>query len=449
MVLEELNNFFNIKVNSKLVDAYCNGLLPSVLYYDKIQDSSFSLTALERYLIGYESMIRFNKKITQYYDIYRACRFTSLLQLFYQRIPILKTNVKNYAGKLEKLKTVTKLDDFESVLFEFYVATKYAMSKDVEYVEFVEEKATEKTPDFRVKGSNREIFVECKRLNRINDAAINIRNKVRELHIKAHTWGKSLNNSIMFEVTFHSNPLQLNSDEYVFACRAAAASDSLFFENSDFSIQAKLLPRKDLKDYLLNPSPKQFKDLYDFSDGGDWKGLIPFAEIKPLYFSEELYMQKAVSSWIDEISKEFILKWKISSVEVLRSFKKLNFKRLFEGFDQLEEFGPNTVIHYSFERDRSVGHRQEQLFELMNSISPEKIKNLSWVVFNEIQFGVSYNARFDFQEFAHPVSGPKKFGSAPFVTNVFVNSVSDSVGEFGVGHNLVDIDIEANEREKK
>lgn len=63
-------------------------------------------------------------------------------------------------------------------------------------------------------------------------------------------------------------------------------------------------------------------------------------------------------------------------------------------------------------------------------------------MFNETSLDVSLEGRFDLIEHAHIIQGPGAKSDRPPVTLVFASDghTKDTIGEFGVGHELPDVD---------
>jgi len=434
-ILSELHTFFGVKPEQEIVSAYLNGYLPELLIYEKLSPHQPHLTALERYLIGYESFIKFNEKVTQYYDIFRACRFTLLLQLFHQRLPFLK-NINGIDRKLEQLKCAKTFDEFESIFFEVFVATRYAQKLPTSKITFIEE-TSNKSPDLEIIENGKSFFVECKKINRINLDHIEIRDRVRVLHTKVSEWARVNRISFLFEVSFGADPRKIDEALYLKGCKEACEKG--VFRSEAFEVNVQRLVRAELKDYKLNPSPGFFYERYNYRDGGEWFGLLPFSEISFKYFSENTLSR--ASSWIDEIGFECILKWKISSPEVVHLYQKLNFNLIFDGLEQLKQFGNQTILHVCFERNGAIGHRRRYLLKLYEKMNESKRDDFSWIVFNELCFDVSLKGRFDLIEHSHPISGPGRFSHQLIVESIFTNPVTtDQNTEFGIGASLPDID---------
>jgi hypothetical protein len=91
--------------------------------------------------------------------------------------------------------------------------------------------------------------------------------------------------------------------------------------------------------------------------------------------------------------------------------------------------------------DHFIGGRREVLLNFFRCLSAKKQYNVGWIVFNETLLDVSPKGRFDLIEHAHMIQGPTATEPHPLVSGVFGNAVSMSTtGEFGVGHQLPDID---------
>jgi len=193
----------------------------------------------------------------------------------------------------------------------------------------------------------------------------------------------------------------------------------------------------------LYPSPKYFGERYQFRERSEWFGIVLAMYAKHArHISVADLPEEIVSTWLDDVQWECAIKWKITDEEILWQHKRLGYDRLFKGLDQLQSKGTNTVLHAWFERDYSIGHRQNELMDFFNRIKTSAKDVFAWIIFNETCFDVSPEGRFDLIENAHIVRGPGAMVSQPMVTCVFTqpDERTSKLAEFGIGHEMPDID---------
>lgn len=441
-ILNEICSFFNLQLDENLVDEYLNGFLPNILNYEKLDNTSVPLTAFQKYLIGYAAHIKVNEGVPfQFYDIFRSCRHTLSLQLLQTRLSEIK-KIKGHEERIEKLIRAIKYDDFESVLFELIAASKYAQVYGSDKIEFLEETDT-KQPDFAVNAFKR-FYVECKRMNRTSNNSINIRNRIRELHLNFSKTHIKSGKSALLSIELIKNPLEIEASEWNSAFNEAMLSQN----KSVLQLSCGTITKENLSPIAydnaaeLFPSVAFYKNRYDYVEGNPWGGITHSGEFNFAYLSERHYKAKAASTLISSIRNEIALKWKLSDELNDKIYRKLNFNQLFKGLEQLKG-KERTVLHFCFERDPAAGHRQETLFKLLNQMIENKRDSFGWIIFNELLFMVSIKGRFDMQEHAHPMSGPLQFSYKPPASCVFTEDQTgdfDDSSSFGVGHDLEDID---------
>lgn len=438
VIFRELCDFISFQHDHKLTEEFINGLAPQILNYDKFQIGKNTIPAIQRYLIGYESYIKYNEKPPlQYYDIARACRHTLSMQLLHSKISDI-TKIKNYQDRINKLNLALTFDEFESILFELLVGAKYSALRGVKHIEFIPESQS-KQPDILVV-TDRDIHVECKRMNRLSDESVEIRNCVRTLN---NCFAKSpggMNHSALLSVNFHIDPRKINLSDWIMGCQTALANK--FVETSHFTLIVEPLKSRYFKEMRLFPSPQFYELEYDYREGEPWHGITQAAELHFDYLSELHSDMKAASTLLGAIKSEVVLKWKLSDEETIKAYTKLNFGLVFKGLKQLEDY-KNTILHFAYERDKAAGHRQDSLMNLFNRMKKYNKDKFSWIIFNELQFSVSHLGRNDLVEHAHPISGPGRFSKEPLVTNIFTEGdyFNDGLAEFGVGHEVEDIDL--------
>jgi hypothetical protein len=445
-ILADLISFFGLNYNANLTQAYVEGFLPHLQNYEKLDGKTSPLTALERYIIGFDSFIWTNEgKPFQFYDIYRCCRHALILRKLHQRLPIIQ-KIKNSDKRIAKLKAALTYDEFEAVLFEIFTACAYAEKFGADKIEFIPE-TSEKTPDFLAKLA-KDVVVECKRMNRSQDEASKIRNKIRERHLAFARQFVEGGRSALISVELVRSPMDIKQEEWNQAFAEVFKQEIGTVINSSLGkITSEPLSPTEYKDFEFCPSPRFYFDRYKFKDGEQWHGLTQGAQIQFAYLSDEHFQKGAASILVSSIGHEVTLKWSLADQLNEQLYRRTNFSLLFKGLKQLKG-RKNTVLHFAFERDGAAGHRRDNLVKLFDKMQSSKKDDFGWLIFNELQFLVSLKGRYDLQEHAHIVSGPGRFSHEPLVTNVFTEAVFDELGDFGVGHTLKEIDALLDEEEE-
>lgn len=445
-ILNELKFFFGIQIDPLIIDNYIRGHSPNLLDYEKLDDTSSPLTGFEKYLIGYESYILYcERKPVQFYDIYRSCRYVIMLEILHSRISVLE-KIKNFQPRAERLVKAKTYDEFESVLFELIVASKYAAEYGSDKVEFLLE-TQEKQPDFVVNLSE-PIYVECKKMNRSIDEASEIRNKIRQLHLdfaRSHTLA---GRSALLGVQLTLDPSEITQSEWNIAFEKALSSSDTKPTVCRFGeITKEPLSPETFKDLMLFPSPAIYLNRYKFDEGNPWHGLVHSAEFNFAQLKDSHH--RSASTILDSIRADITLRWAASEDLNERVYRRTNFGLIFKGLKQLEK-KKNTVLHFCFERDSGAGHRRDNLLKLFNSMK-EKGDVFGWLILNELHFLVSPEGRFDLQEHAHPISGLAQFTKHPPISCVYADPLMGDYNDstlFGIGHILPDIDTVQNNSTK-
>lgn len=411
--------------------AYLRGECPTLLSYEKLERSTLQLPVINRYILGVESYLA-QPSLKNFYDIFRVGRIVPLTVALDRAIQILvERKVGGAQERFGKLIRETSFDAFEAILYEIAVAAKYASLDDATSTRFLEEGAT-KQPDIESIIGGRKYYVECKKPDRRNDASIAMRNAIAPKFQRTFRMLSKSGVSAIVEASFTSDPAIVDDVVLKDMVFESLESGTPILSPWGTIRTSPIAPRR-LKDYALFPSPGYFSEHFGYDPDGEWQGLIPCVEGK-----------WAAPSWLDDVRWESAVKWKISNDELLWKVKKLGYKLIFDGFDQLNQAGDNTVLHYWFERDRAVGHRKKELMHFFETLRERDKDRFGWLIFNEVSPSLSVLGRFDFIEHAHILSGPARKEAEPHVTNVFVSdeSTADGLGEFGVGHILPPIDLD-------
>ena len=427
-----------IKIDSELQQEYQNGLHPKLLSYKKVEKSSIKIPTIQKYLIGAQTILN---QPCQFYDINRACRCFFFIQILNSAIETNIQNVTNYEERLDKLLNETDHDPFDAILYEIAVSAEYSISSGVQNVRFLDSKS-KTAPEFEFSYNNKKIYVECKKFNRNSDIASIVRNEVRsKAQLTLHAF-KKMNQSALLEVAFHKDPKEV-PEQLIFEICHEALKKRTIINHEFLSVLAKPLPSQKLQDYTLFPSPMYFWDRYKYRNHGEWFGLTTLIEAK---FGDMADLPEntipLASTWLDHANFECIMKWKITDEDILWRYRKLGYKLLFKGLEQLQSHGVNSILHAWYERDGFAGHRQNELLDFFSRIDKSKKDIFSWIIFNETILDTSIKGVFDLIEHAHPISGFTANSCVPIVSSVFTGSegaVAED-GAFGSGALLPDID---------
>lgn len=433
-----------LKIDNQLQQDYQNGKHPDLLSYEKVEKSSITIPTIQKYLIGAQTILN---QPCQFYDIYRACRHYFFIKILNDALAINIKEVSNYEERFDKLLKETAYDPFDAIFYELVVSGAYAKSSGCKNISFIESKS-KTAPEFEFHHRKKQYFVECKKFNRDSDIASQIRRDVRKKARPTLYSFKNINKSVVIEVAFHKDPNCISSTLISEICHESFKKKTTIVDQS-LTALVKPLPHQKLKDYVLYPSPQYYWQRYGYRNQGEWFGLTSLIEAKYGYFTSiENQPVPLSSTWLDESNFECVFKWKITDEKILWKYKKIGYNLLFKGLNQLQSHGDNSILHAWFERDGFAGHRQNELLDFYLRLKKSMRDIFSWIVFNETIMDISVGGVFDFIEHAHPISGPSATGLEPVRTSVFLKDQNFVVkdGEFGVGHDLPDID---NVRNKK
>src|SRR5437868_5648893 len=112
--VDAVEDLLGFAIPSNTQEQYETGREICALSYDKLQQST-GLPILTRYIVAARSYLH---QPSPYYDIFRACRATIYIQLLVAAVESLsKQQVNGLPDRLERLKTATDYDAFDSVLF--------------------------------------------------------------------------------------------------------------------------------------------------------------------------------------------------------------------------------------------------------------------------------------------------------------------------------------------
>lgn len=436
--ISNVSNITGVYLDREFQTAYQNGYYPKLLSYEKLDTPELEIPVLQKYLIASQTYLN---QPCNYYDIYRVCRHVVLITLLSNSLQISHNNIEGLDERVQRLITATEYDDFDSILYEIITASNYYKNENVNKVAFIEE-STDVSPDLNVLTNSGDMFIECKKFDRSVDISLEIRNIIRDKTSAIIDELKRTVTSAVVELSFHTNPNDVSAERIKYLVLESQKTGVPIIEG-DLTVTIKNLNHQELDDYVLYPSPKYYWDRYKYRERSEWFGLVlgMYAKYAKLRGSAKV-PDTNLSTWLDSVDWECAIKWKITDDEMLWRQKRLGYTRLFKGLNQLQARGTNTVLHVWFERDQSLGHRQNELVHFFNRIMSSARDIFAWIIFNETCFDVSYEGRFDLIENAHIISGPGRKVDKPLVACVFTepDERTSQLAEFGIGHEMPDID---------
>lgn len=427
--VDRLGSALGIAVPRDLEEAYLRGADPHLVGYEKRVKGSREVAAIVKYLLLARSYLA-QPALDVYYDIFRAARAVAMvrrLDLAVQRLTA--ASVAGIDERLRRLSLAKDLDDFDSVLFEVVTADRYGLAVGADRVSFIADAPPRKSPDIRVDVPGDELFVECKHVDRMTDAMVKLSDEARDAANVILGDVLRTRRSAVVEVVFDREPGAVDRD----ALRRAVRFDGTVSEIEGARVVVRPLERRALIDYELYPSPRYFSQRYGFV-AERWHGVVP-----------HIVCRRVGPSFLDDVEWEGAVLWRIENDALLWKMKRLAFKRVFEGLEQLRVAGKRSALHVWIERHVGHGHRKAQLTKLVDTLEEKKALDFSWIVLNETVSDVSVGGHFDFQEHASPILGDASGSSSPPVTNVFMEPEDfRGRGEWGVGVVLPSMDEESS-----
>ncbi|MCC6273088.1 MAG: hypothetical protein IT572_06440, partial [Deltaproteobacteria bacterium] len=372
--IEQIRNRLRLKANEILLKEYLFGRNPGLLTYEKLEKPSSQISALERYLICAESYLA-QPNPNYFYDIFRATRAIPFVRLL-EKALALPDSIEGLKERLRKLRNEPYFDKFDSLLFELIIAYRYHQHPSITFLKFLKETHLQQ-PELEFKTKSGAGYVECKKQNRQRDISIKLRDRIKELLNPALFQFKEKNISIIGDIAFHIDPSEVDPNEISIAIHEAAKS-SLPILTTKYTVAAKRAVPPTLQDYALYPSPGYFWKRYNYKNQSEWQGIVNALE-GTFYHP----------GWLDRVDWEFAIKWKVTDATFNKKIQKLSYGRLWEGLNQLRTAGRNIFLHYWFERDLSLGHRQNELFDFFNQVSTKSQDTFAWIIFNETVIDVT------------------------------------------------------------
>lgn len=426
--------------NTRLQDEFDAGLHQNLLAYQKRQDGGTPLAALEKYLVGATSYLH---QPSNYYDIFGAGRCVIIIQLLDEALEVLQAKqIKGLPKRVERLLRVVDPDEFDSTAFELITAARYALVAGVDRVEFIDEQPPNRTPDILLTRGGVDSFIECKKVMRVRDFSVATRKAVRELLGGVISSFRRRGDSVSAEVAFNCDPKSVSESSLFEACQAAL-NDHTAIITSQFTVKAKHLQKFDSKGCTLYPSAHFLWARYGHRVRSEWFGIVHNLvgkRFKRANLPEHL--RGGMSTWLKSVEWDAAIKWKINAEDIVGKYQRFPFSGLFDdGLEQINNAGPDSTVHVWLETDYFIGGRREVLLDFFRRLSAKRQHTVGWIVINETLLDVSPKGRFDLIEHAHMIQGPTATAPHPLVSGIFsLPSRVRTIGEFGVGHELPDID---------
>src|SRR6266568_851476 len=435
-----LRSRLNCTPNTQLQDEFDAGLHPNLLSYQKRQTVGQALPALEKYIVGATSYLH---QPSNYYDIFGAGRCVIIVQLIDAALETLYAKqIRGLTGRINRLVRAVDSDAFDSTVFELIAAARYTLLPAVNHIELIDEQPPKRTPDIFFTRDGVGSFVECKKVERIKDFSVATRNTVRELLNSVIAAFRRQGTSVLAEVTFNCDPKSIRQSKLFEACQAAF-DDRTTIVASQFTVKVTALPKFKSKDYTLYPSPRFSWIRYAHRIRGEWFGIVhQLIGKRARRVNLPKRLQGGVSTWIDTVEWDAAIKWKITAEEVVGKYRRFPFSGVFDdALEQINNAGLDSTVHVWLETDYFVGGRREVLLDFFRRLSAKTQYAVGWIVINETLLDVSPKGRFDLIEHAHMIQGRTATGPRPLVSRVLgMSNPIATIAEFGVGHELPDID---------
>jgi len=436
--IEAIRSILGLNADPRLQVEFEAGLHPNLLAYEKVQPSGVKLPIIEKYLMGTTSMLH---QPTNYFDAIHVWRCACMVQYIHAALVVLITKqIRGLDARLSRLTRETSHDGFDAVAFELITAAQYALHPAVIHIEFIPETSKKVTPDFSVKFAGVDSSVECKKIDRAKNYTVVIREIVRERLRPVISTFRESGISALAEIVFNCDPHEIDQHQLVVASRDALRWQTPIIE-PEFTIKVVRLPPYESATDAHFPSHYFNWHRYGHRVRSEWFGIVhnlsgSFARLRDL--PEDL--QGGRCSLLNQVEWDAAVKWKISSANVVRKYRQFTFERVFEGLDQIKDYGPNSSVHLWLETDYCVGGRKNAFLDLFNRLTTNQQDVFGWLTINETMFEASPKGRFALTECAHMIRGPTAIGPHPLVSGVFAPVSSTAIGEFGVAGELPDID---------
>lgn len=435
--IAHLEKISGARASGQLYQQYALGLSPTILSYGKGRTDLNSATPLERYIVGALGYVRVH---AHFYDIFNACRGSSLLCPLSNAIQVLKTKkIKGHKERVERLFAASNCDDFDSILFELVVASKYAENPLIKGLEFIEETADNKTPDLTYSlGGGKRVYCECKKPNRMTDHAFSMKAQAEQCLSPLLAKFREMFKSVVADVVFQVRPDEIASDELLRSCRVAIDTRRPV-QNDAFLITVRELPRWESDSFQLYPAPNFDALRYGYTVRGEWAGILRDLEGR---FSNHMIGPRRVdhgrSSWLSDIDWDCAIKWKIGPSQLFEKYKRFAFKNIYEGLTQAGALGEHGIVHLWLESEYFQGDKTETFLNFLQDLD-KRPRPYDWLIINETLFDTSPEGRFDVVEHARFRKGSGNLDAEPQVLNVFSDGVA-STSDFHRAPELPGID---------
>lgn len=440
--LEIIERVMGVSVNSGLLEEYLWGVHPDLLVYDPFKNKKYNLTALDRYLIGAYSFLKWGERYYNIFDIGRMCRFVLI------SIRLGESIQKHTAHRSEnveliykRIKTSKNFHDFEAAFYELLVSSRY-LGNNVS-VKFIPEGGSKKTPDFQVDNYRGDTFyVECKKQIRINNLSSRMREEVRTKCFDVLRAVIESGDSLLAEITFFVNPENVPSGMIASALGHCKNNKLNYHRNPCFSVNIKWLEKYDCNGYpVIATSPQFLKERYDYSEDDEWMGFVNSGKFQPAYMKDCPFDTKHLfTNWVLDIENDCGIKWRVVNEDILYKLRRVSLDKTFEALNQLKTMGKNSIVHYWIESEEGHGCRSAEFREYLEKLSKSD-DDFKYIIINETIWNVTpKNHVLDLIEHGHYILGSESRYEFPKIINVFTEGQIADGDHFGKGAKLSDID---------
>jgi hypothetical protein len=289
----------------------------------------------------------------------------------------------------------------DGAIFEILVALSYA-SKGWE-VELLKEAPPTKTPDMVVRKNSKELFVECKRLERRTDYSENERNEALRLWDAAVPVLIANRQWVWLKTVFHVELFKLPTDFIANILQKALpieSTESLIHDNSDATIYARLIDKMAVNHHLENFMVKEPAPMLNNLLGGDWAP--ENSEVSVVYVAKRGEMKgceaAVLGTYVEEIAWASGMTRKFDSDESIEKKARDITKLLSDAVKQVPSDKP-SVIHVAAEtlegRDVELRRTEKVMTKIPTFVTDKPVLG---VRFHRFQSNSRINMLYEFDE---------------------------------------------------
>ncbi|QWV93736.1 hypothetical protein KP004_00665 [Geomonas oryzisoli] len=308
--------------------------------------------------------------------------------------------VKGFGRKIKEVLTKYKTEP-DGAIFEILVALSYA-SKGWD-VEFIEEAPPSKTPDIVVRKDGKELFVECKRLDRRTAYAERERNEALRIWdaavpvlVKNQQW-------IWLKTTFHVNISTVESGFLADILKTNLPiknEERIIHDSSIATIHARIIDKHAVNLHLDKYMVKEPSPMLNNLLGGDWAP--ENSEVSVVYYAKRGEMKgceaSILSTYVEEIAWASGMTRKFDAEESIEKKARDITKLLSEAVKQVPNDKP-SVIHVAAEtlegRDVELRRTQKVMSKIQKFVTDKPVLG---VRFHRFQSNSRTNMLYEFDE---------------------------------------------------